>query len=291
MNRKIIIRLSGGLGNQMFMYAAARALALRTSAKLYLDCSQGFKTDLLYKRHFALEHFNINLHHTPRLLSFDYLGGNYIQRISRHIKRHFPYTSIRYIFENSQKNAEQLLSLPSLDYYLEGYWQSEKYFSDYKEQIRTDFKITKPLSKAVQKEVEMIEDLGDRCIALCVRRYQEVKKIVNISIVEKDYYLKAMDLLSQNIPNPVFLCFSQTPEWVKENLTGKYEIRFIAQKDKDTGNIDDLFLLTHCRHFIISNSTFYWWGAWLANYENKKIIAPDNWIFPDTPLKEWIILK
>ncbi len=290
MQGKIITQLSGGLGNQMFMYAAARAMALRMGASLYLDCSGGFLNDRLYRRNFALNYFNTDFHIAPSLLSFNYFGGNFIHRLSRHLRRHLPYLFIRYLQENRQQDSRQLLSLPFSDYYLEGYWQSEAYFSDYKEQIRKDFRIVKSLPETVRQEAEIIKDLGNRCIALCVRRYQEVKKFVNLSVIDKTYYLRAMDEMAKRIKQPVFLCFSQVPEWVKENLSGKYEIRYISPKNDRGGEIDDLFLLTQCSRFILSNSTFYWWGAWLSNAVDKQVIAPDKWFIPETPLKEWTII-
>ncbi len=291
MKRKIITQLSGGLGNQMFMYAAARAIALRMNAVLYLDCKHGFKNDRLYRRNFALNHLDIKFKEAPPLLQFGYPGGHFIHRISRRLKRHLPYLNIRYIQERLFSASEQVVNLPSSDYYIEGYWQSERYFEDYRDQIRKDFRIIKPISDSVREEAKMIQELGDRGIALCVRRYQEVKKFVNLSVIGKDYYLEAMKCMARQVQNPVFICFSQTPEWVKEHLSDHYEIRYITPKDYKSGEIDDLFLLTQCKHFIISNSTFYWWGAWLSEVPGKEIIAPEQWYFPETPLKEWTILK
>lgn len=290
MRPAIITSLSGGLGNQMFMYAAARAMALRMNAKLFTECEEGFKNDRLYRRNLALNYFNVDLQKASPLLGFNYSGGNFIHRLSRQLKRHIPCFRIKYLREN-QYTPDHILTLPPSCYYLDGYWQSETYFSDYKNQIRKDFRIIKPIPDSVREEAKMIQELGDRGIALCVRRYQEVKKFVNLSVVGKDYYLRAMDRMARQVQKPVFICFSQTPEWVKENLSGKYEIRYIAPKDYKGEEIDDLFLLTQCRRFIISNSTFYWWGAWLSTAPDKQVIAPDQWYFPATPLKEWTILK
>lgn len=286
----IITSLSGGLGNQMFMYAAARAMALRMNAKLYTECEEGFKNDRLYRRNFALNYFNVDLQKASPLLGFHYPGGNFIHRVSRRLKRHIPCFWIKYLREN-QYTPERIFTLPPSGYYMEGYWQSERYFEDYKDQVRKDFRIIKPISDSVREEAKMIQELGDRGIALCVRRYQEVKKFVNLSVVGKEYYLRAIECMARQVQKPVFICFSQTPEWVKENLSDNYEIRYITPKDYKGGEIDDLFLLTQCKYFIISNSTFYWWGAWLSEAPGKQVIAPHQWYFPETPLKEWTILR
>ncbi len=175
---------------------------------------------------------------------YAYLRKPYENLYTVDLKRHLPYLNIRYIQERFFSAPEQVVNLPSSDYYIEGYWQSERYFEDYRDQIRKDFRIIKPISDSVREEEKMIQELGDRGIALCVRRYQEVKKFVNLSVIGKDYYLEAMKCMARQVQNPVFICFSQTPEWVKEHLSDHYEIRYIIPKDYKSGEIDDLFLLT-----------------------------------------------
>jgi len=147
------------------------------------------------------------------------------------------------------------------------------------------------MSTAVENEGKVIDELGNRSIALGVRRYQEVEVFVNVKLTDKEYYLRAMKLMAQQVIDPVFICFTQDPDWVKENLCDDFDVRFAIAKDQDTGAIEDLFLIRRCKHFIISNSTFYWWGAWLAENKNKIVIAPNNWVNSDTVKSDWTILK
>jgi len=287
---KVIIHLFGGLGNQMFIYATGRALALRTNSELIIDNKSGFKRDF-YKRHFELANFNITAKHATKLQCFDYKGGGYIRLVSNKIGRHIPFLNIKIIKENNFEYNENLILKSNNNCLLIGYWQTEKYFEDYSDIIRKDFKIKTDMTDSVLKEASEVIALGNRAVALGVRRYQEVKKFVNIKLTGKDYYLKAMDMIAQKIENPVFVCFTQDQQWVKENLTGKFNIKFVEPKDHKNGAIEDLYLMKLCKHFIISNSTFYWWGAWLAENNNKVVITPNNWVNRLTPNTDWIVLE
>lgn len=286
---KILIQVWGGLGNQMFVYAAGRALALRTNSTLILDHETGYKLDL-YKRQFELSKFKINIIPANKIHSFNYQGGSLIRLFSNKIKRHIPFLNIKIIQENNFEFNDELISNPKTNCYLIGYWQSEKYFKDYSDIIKQDFSIKSVMPDSVLEQASEIIELGNRAVALGVRRYQEVKKFVNVKLTEKKYYLKAMEMISQKIENPVFICFTQDPKWVRENLSEKYEIQFAAKEEIGNEAIEDLYLMKLCKHFIISNSTFYWWGAWLADYESKIIISPNNWLNKYTPNPDWIII-
>jgi len=286
---KILVQVWGGLGNQMFVYAAGRALALRTNSTLILDHETGFKSDL-YKRSFELSKFRINIISANKIQTFNYRGGSFIRLLSNKIKRHIPFLNIKIFQENNFEFNDKLISNPNTNCYIKGYWQSEKYFKDFSNIIKQDFSIKTEMPDSVLKEASEIMALGERAIAIGVRRYQEVTKFINVKLTEKEYYLKAMGLIAQKIENPVFICFTQDPTWVKENLCGKFNIQFAKSKDQNNGAIEDLYLMKLCKHFIISNSTFYWWGAWLADNKSKIVIAPNNWLNKYTPNPDWVII-
>lgn len=273
----------------MFVYAAGRALSLRTNSTLILDHDTGFKSDF-YKRYFELSNFSINIIPANKLQTFNYRGGSIIRFLSNKINRHIPSLNYKIIQEKNFELDKELILKPSKNCFLRGYWQSEKYFNDFKEIVKQDFTIKTEMPNSVLQEASKIISLGNRSVALGVRRYQEVTKFVNIKLTEKEYYLKAMELVSKKIENPVFICFSQDPIWVKQNLGKKYNIQFATPKDSDNGAIEDLYLMRLCKHFIISNSTFYWWGAWLADNKSKIIVAPNNWLNKFTPNPDWILI-
>jgi len=289
-NGKVIVRLFGGLGNQMFIYAAGKSLALRNDSEFIIDYTTGFKGDI-YKRHFELDNFNITAKFTSKVQCFDYKGGSYIRHVSNKIGRHIPLLNIKIIKENNFEFNNNFFLNKNKNCLLEGYWQTERYFMDYSDIIKKDFLIIKGMSYSVNNEAKSIDELGDRTIALGVRRYQEVKTFVNIKLTDKEYYLQAMKIMAQKVKDPIFICFTQDPNWVEENLCQDFDVRFAIQKDQDSGAIEDLFLIRRCKHFIISNSTFYWWGAWLAENKNKIVITPNNWVNQDTAPPDWTVLS
>jgi hypothetical protein len=286
----IVTRLFGGLGNQMFIYAMARALALRNSQKLVLDVDSGFERDFIYHRKFVLNTFAIK-YKTNKFLTFNFISGRIVRKSSEILGRHILNPMYRYMKEKSDSKhfENKWIIEPQRNVILSGYWQSEKYFKDYEQQIRADFTFVKTFSKDVIDQTEMIKNTRGTPVALGIRLYQECPNSskINHHILGRDYYKKAMDYICKNIPNAIFYIFTQVPEWAEKNLDKKFQYIIIPAKDGNESAVDDLYLMTCCKHHIISNSSFYWWGAWLANkggivvapivMQNKDFI-PENWI-------------
>ena len=290
MQKVVISDVHGGLGNQMFMYAIARAISLRIGAKLYLSYN---KTDIpdQFGRLFELDRFNI-AGETSNLADFAYPGARLVRFLSHRIGLHLPFHNVKFINESNFMFDESLLSKQLNGCHLHGYWQSEEYFADCKDQIREDFSFKIRFSDDVEQERAMIESYGDHAVALCVRRYQEVKKFVNLKLTEEDYYLKAIEIAKSKVSNPVFFCFSQVPEWVKENLdTACGQVVYIKPKTGKDASHEDIYLLQHFKNFIISNSSFYWWGTWLSEKKDKMVISPDNWCCNRSNCSDWIVVK
>lgn len=290
MHKVVISDIQGGLGNQMFMYAIARAISLRIGAKLYLSYN---KTDIpdQFGRLFELDRFNI-AGEPNRFADFNYPWARAIRFVSHRLGCHLPFPQVKFIGESNFHFDESLLSKDLRGCHLHGYWQSEEYFADCKDQIREDFSFKIRFSDDVEQERALIESYGDRAVALCVRRYQEVKKFINLKLTKEDYYLKAIELAKTKVENPVFFCFSQVPEWVKENLEKACgEVIYINPKTGKDSSHEDIYLLQQFKNFIISNSSFYWWGAWLSKKGNKMVISPDNWCCNKSNCSDWIVLK
>ena len=284
---KVIVQLFGGLGNQMFIYATGKALALRNGSEFIIDHKSGFIGDV-YKRKFELNNFNISAKLAPDIYSFNYKFGGYIRLISNKIKRHLPFLTIKIIEESNSEFNEDLIAGKNTNCLLKGYWQTEDYFKDCSDIISREFLFAKKMSNSVLNEASIIESYDGRAVALGVRRYQEVKTLVNVKLTDKEYYLSSMKKISEKINNPVFFCFTQDQEWVKTNLFNHgFEILFLKEKNTEDGALEDLFLLKGCKNFIISNSTFYWWGAWLSENKNKIVITPSNWVNKLTVCNSW----
>lgn len=284
---KVIVQLFGGLGNQMFIYATGKALALRNGSEFIIDHKSGFIGDV-YKRTFELNNFKISAKLAPNIYSFNYKFGGYIRLISNKIKRHLPFLTIKIIEESNSKFNDDLITGNNTNCFLKGYWQTEDYFKDCSDIIRSEFLFSKKMSNSVLNEASIIDSYDGRSVALGVRRYQEVKTFVNVKLTDKQYYLSSMKKISEKIKNPIFFCFTQDQEWVKTNLCNHgFEILFMEEKNIENGAIEDLFLLKRCKNFIISNSTFYWWGAWLSENKNKIVITPSNWVNKLTVCNSW----
>lgn len=290
-SKKIIIQLSGGLGNQMFMYATARAFALRHGHQLYIDTETGFKNDVTYKRTFDLGNFRIKYNQASNIDSYKFKFGHIYQKICRRIGKHLLFPSKLYIKEFNHQFVPRLLKKsPFLsDVFLEGYWQKEYYFKEFEDIIRKDFILNKEISFKAKSYLNMIKDSSITPIAIGIRRYQEVTNSSLYQLENEHFYLKAINFLIERINNPLFFIFTQTPEWVKENITSKIKAQFCYISGNEA--FEDLFLFSQCTNFIISNSTFYWWGAWLSTSPNKIVVTTNKFPSKDLCLKEWIQIE
>lgn len=288
MHNKVIINISGGLGNQMFMYAAARALSLRLNAKLILFSVNIHNKDG-YGRQYELDRFCV----TGSLQNHEGKGRLYAAmkyRAERH-NRSWPYINIKILREQDFQYEPKLLSPDFNSIQLEGYWQDERYFKDFENVIRDDFRFNISFNSDIQEEYDLIKSYGNRAVALCVRRYQEVKTFVNLKLTEKEYYVRAIEEMKNRVNNPMLFCFSQVPDWVKEELSDcGCELIFIKPKSGANASHEDLHLLTAFKNFIISNSTFYWWGAWLSEEKDKFVVSPNNWVNKNCNCKEWFVI-
>lgn len=290
-HKHVLANIHGGLGNQMFMYAVARALSKRIGADLLLEYDDTGNLDG-YGRLYELEAFNISGEH-PSWLSYRGFVGKLLRQIYTHIGVKLPFIPMTVIKESDTFQFDSsILSVDAKNINLVGYWQSEKYFKDFENLIRSDFEYKIQFPDYVEKEKQIIHSYGDRAVAFCVRRYQEVKQFVHLKRTEKDYYLKALDKIKIYIKNPVLFCFSQTPEWVKEEFSDcGIEIIYIKPKSGVFASHEDMYLLRSFRNYIISNSSYYWWGAWLSSAKDKLVISPDNWCCNESNCLGWIIIQ
>ncbi len=285
--------ISGGLGNQMFMYAMVRSLALRNHTTMTFDIQSGFTRDYLYHRSLELNHFNLKLP-TSRLATFNYgILGRIIRNLSRHCGHNILLPHYKMIKEdmNCYHYQKEIKEQQISNAFIEGYWQSSLYFEDYKDVIRNDFQITTPMSEKIKNELNLLKQDSKPLVFIGVRRYQECNNVRPGMILPENYYNKAIQLIESKICNPQFIVFSQDYEWAKNNLKARNQIIYASPKKGPLSSIEDLYLMTHCDHAIISNSSFYWWGAWLQKEkDNHIVISPNNFINKDSACKEWIIL-
>ncbi len=158
--------------------------------------------------------------------------------------------------------------------YLDGYFQSEKYFIDYTDAIRQDFSLKGPLGEAADSIAAQIRS-GANTISLHVRRGDYLKESDFKGIANQEYYANAVKYVTEKVSHPQFFIFSDDIEWCKENLSLPADSVFVSNSDlKDYG---ELVLMSLCKHHIIANSSFSWWGAWLGSNPEKIVVAPKQW--------------
>ena len=239
----VSVKLIGGLGNQMFQFAYGINLSLKFNTKLYLDTSfYNYQGDL--KREFLLNKFNYPLN--MNLLEIQHLP--FIRLIDN-----FEYYDIK-----------------DDNYYLDGYWQSEKFFGNYSHIIRD---IYYPSENIINKLYTKYSELKLNSASLHIRRTDYLNS-QNIHPVQSiNYYEDAINIIGDY---DYLFIISDDINWCEQNL--KFNNMIFVRNQED---IDDLYLMSLCKNNIIANSSFSWWGAWLNKHEDKKIIAPKKWFGKD----------
>jgi len=269
---KIVARIRGGLGNQLFCYAAARRLALVNDAELVIDDVTGFARDHEYRRNCALDNFNIPVRKaTPaeRLEPFE----RYRRGVKKWLSRRKSFFDRHYLEQEGQGFDERLLGMKvSGTLYLDGLWQSENYFKDVEQTIREDLRIIPPTDELNQLLATEIRNKN--AVALHVRWFSAPGSTVTHN-VSTDYYNRAIALMEEHIELPHYFLFSDDPDAARAKLTmPESRITYVSHNCGDDNAYADLWLMTLCNHYITANSTFSWWGAWLGEKKDKIVICP-----------------
>ena len=276
----IIVKLMGGLGNQMFQYAIGRVLSKLNKTELYLALSlynHQHNTDT--PRSYELDIFpNIDSKIPPNKILGKFTHLRKLKLLLNHYLnlnlQTYPQNWIR---ENDHKFHPGILKLRG-NYLLDGYWQTEKYFKKYRKQIFKDFSFPKKISKKNKLIIEQIRKKNS--VSIHVRRgdYVTSKKTNRYhGVCTIAYYKKAVSLINKLVKKPWFVVFSDDPNWCKKHLPVPKNSLFVSHNTK-TNSFEDMRLMSLCKHNIIANSSFSWWGAWLNANKNKIIIAPQKWL-------------
>lgn len=269
----IVSKIIGGLGNQMFQYAVGRQLAEHINSELKLDISD-FAHYELYG--FGLSNFNIRADIASKEDLRPFIAARKARRGLRRLIPNFTRRSARYVKEASLRFNPDILTLPDQSY-LDGYWQSEKYFSGIRRQLLQDFTLKAPPSPGFSRLADQIQTT--QAAALHIRRgdYANNQTTLRVhGLCPLEYYQQAARELSSRHGQLVFFVFSDDIAWAKTNLTLPYPM-FFAAHELRLENYEEMLLMSLCQHNIIANSTFSWWGAWLNQHPNKTVIAPAKW--------------
>lgn len=271
----VISRIMGGLGNQLFEYAAGRRLALANNDQLKLDVSD-YK---ISPRPYRLDRFSI-VEDIALPTEVQRLTGMKDQssipaRVRRRLMRYLPTRRTAVIGERSTGFHSEVLSATG-DAYLDGYWQSELYFKDIEHIIRGEFRLKDPPDAVNQAVGAAISECGS--VSLHVRRGDYVSNPLYNQVhgaCPLEYYEAAVELIAKEVSNPHFFVFSDDLEWTKRNLILGYPAAYPHNGEEN--DYEDLRLMSLCKHHIIANSSFSWWGAWLCANPDKIVVAPAKW--------------
>lgn len=269
----IIARLKGGLGNQLFIYASARGIASKHNIPLKFDAVSGSKRDFYRRGKPSLHHFNTNIETASLYQCCERVFGRIRRGLSRNICKYLRF-KYRFYIEEPEKIKrfdERLLNnKPICDVYLDGYWQSEKYFKHIEAEIRQELVIG---TSHDAENIALAEKIrNENAVCVHARRLHGVGNVANpqplplIRSLGMNYYRNAINYIVKRVKNPVFFFFSDYPSWLQENIKIGHPVVFVTHNSVvgETKNYEDLWLMTQCKHYIIADSTFSWWGAWLS---------------------------
>lgn len=269
-----IVKLAGGLGNQMFQYAFGI-----TIPNVLWDISS---FDINHYRAFDLNLYNIDrnfatLEQTKKCMN----ELKFKNPLPRSLRKKFNMSRFIYLKTNAAREKRINKYQPDIfvdNVYYDGFFQTEKYFKPFREKILHDFKLMQPLD---QQNLEILDKIRhSNSVALHVRRGDYLNPKVPLVLLDVDYYYRAIDYIANHVDNPHFFIFSNDLEWVKENIKTSFPMTFVDINDEKHGYFD-LELMRNCKHNIIANSSFSWWGAWLNTYDHKIVIAPSQWFKPN----------
>lgn len=291
----VISNVIGGLGNQMFQYAAGRSLSMKRGVQLKLDIS-GFANYSLHQG-FELERvFTCSVKFASGADVRRMLGWQSRSAASRILLR--PSMAIfrrkGFIVEPHFNYWQGINDAPP-ESYLSGYWQSEKYFFGAAVQIRTDFTFRSLLNSRNAEVAEQMQ--RGNAISLHVRRgdyANNSKTTANHGLCSLEYYRSAIQYVIERVEQPSFYIFSDDSAWVRENMKMDFPCHYVDH-NQGAESFNDMRLMSLCKHHIIANSSFSWWGAWLNPNPDKIVVAPRKWFANDNDVSDlfpsgWVTL-
>ena len=265
-----IVKFQGGLGNQMFQYALYRkfqSMGYDTYADLYHYRQKKYET-----RPLQLSVFGIDLREADR--------ADVIQ-LSGNEDRWFDIVWLKHIGKRTYYREKDISYKEEIwkmtNGYFHGFWQSEKYFYDIEDILRNEFVLSDTVQfDLVNRQMQLKIKEDQKAVSVHIRRGDYLENPMYGGICTEEYYKKAIDYIKQPVENAKFYLFSNDMPYVQDRFRGE-EFVYVENNSEDKGYID-LYLMSLCKHHIIANSSFSWWGAWLNAAKSKIVVAPSIWL-------------
>jgi hypothetical protein len=270
----VIVNIMGGLGNQMFQYAFGYAVSKENSTELRID-TVGFNAC-------RLRSYELGLYQIKGDVSFEFEykdwlnvnGKGFLSGVVRKISIKLLNYSKSFYQEKKDFVFDSEVFCAKENTYFYGYWQNERYFKKYRDDLLKVFTLKTICSQTKSYQQKIVDS---ESVSLHIRRGDYVSSIDTNSvhgIIDMDFYKRSSALFYGEDTH--FFIFSDDLNWAKEN-TGFINNKTFIEYDRDTSSHEEIYLMSKCKHNIIANSSFSWWGAWLNQNPNKKIIAPRKW--------------
>lgn len=276
----VISKLSGGLGNQMFQYALAKALSIKNRTTLKIDLSFYENQQVgEVQRKYLLYNFNIDTQYSSQN-DIDYVlnDRSYLELLPTKIyKQIIPYYKRNYIIEKDLFFDKNIFKARK-NVILEGYWPNENYFKSIESIIRREFTLR---SESVTNEyLNLKNDISVKnSVSIHIRRTDYLNnKNGNFDlfgICDVEYYDRAIEYVVRRINDPFFFVFSDDVNWVKENFALSFPNYLVS--GRCFNDVEEMLLMSFCKYNILANSTYSWWAAWLNVNPNKQVFAPKQW--------------
>lgn len=278
----IIIRLRGGLGNQMFQYAVGKHIANNLGVGMKLDLTSLLRTpknENNTPRDYQMDIFDFEESFLikPNFIRFlDKFRLNFLLQIIKGIKL----VQYKKYKEKTFTAEATIINNPKDKYLYVGYWQSEKYFKSVENELRKDFQFKDELSPEAKSIFEAINKVNAVCVH--VRRGDYVNYTESFNCSNVDYFTDGSNHIFKSTINPHFFVFSDDIEWCKKNIKFEYNFTIVDYKTDKIKYKEDLQLMASCNHFIMSASSFSWWAVWLSNKKEAKVVVPKKWFLNET---------
>lgn len=278
-----IVKLKGGLGNQMFQYAFAKLLENKTKDTVKIDLSSynGLNGDMVRKPRilkFDLSLPIASVQDIKQICKFKHTGNSQSNKYRVGIAME-SILNKKYLLERNHVgcSVEQMINRD----YFDGYWQNWEYIDSIYDELEHDYNFNGALESKTLELMDHIQSCASVFVGIRRGDYLTVKP-EHYGIFDQNYYDRAMQCVADKIENPVFFIFSNDIDWVCKNMDfSKYDVVYVTETIDD---FEDFLLMTKCKHAIIPNSTFHWWGARRYEYPGKVIIAPKKWFADDAPI-------
>lgn len=294
----IITQLKGGLGNQLFQYALGRRLAIENDCALKLDTSwfEKRKGNCTY-RIFQLNHFTIQAEEATEADVASLVARKKLRsRGSRMCAKILRGKNRPYILERWSGSFDAAVAALRGPVYLEGYWQSYRYFDTIKKALIDDLRLAEALSPAYVETLERMRQTDS--VGVHIRRGDYVSNPVyqkKFGTVTLDYYRRSIAYMAEKIARPHFFVFTDDYAWVKQNVLFDFPVTWMEQETKEK-DCADLWMMAQCRHHIIANSSYSWWGAWLSPHTDAITVNPRFWNYrekrynSDRSPRDWVVI-